>query len=156
MAFPLKVLQPYIPAFMFFIYIYGPTAVTSQYCSYVMQDDYKKCWNRTEELATFKDSYRNRIYNESTPPNTECQGIKTPCRKLFNLGCIHRQSFGSKTRVQISDMLDRCCGPCTKYFRHYLNAPLAEMNFTVLRSLDIIYPVSFFAFEFLRLRLSLQ
>merc|ERR1712048_311634 len=119
------------------------TDAKSSYCRYVMKDDYHQCSNRTYELETYKNSHRNRIKNISTPAKEECLHVKLegPCRRLYHLGRLRLQSFGSKTRVQISDMLERCCGPCTKYFIHSLYKPLSEINETQFNSLDIIYPV---------------
>lgn len=115
---------------------------TPEQCIFVMKEDYAECGNRKDELATFRGMSKNRLYKLENKDNTssDCTSIGG-CRPLYTISRIRRQSFSTKTQVQISNLLHRCCGSCTKYYRMDLHEPLSQKNISFLQQSDIIYPV---------------
>ena len=130
---------------IYFLGVFFLPFVTSSndQCTHVFTEDFQKCGNRADEQLTFDQMKQNRLYNLSEPTQPECTNIQFngPCRRIFKLTRIMRQSFGSKTLVQISDMLRRCCGPCAKYHRTDLTIPLSESNMTEIQNSDIVFPI---------------
>lgn len=115
------------------------TGTKVQQCSYVGKRTFNKCGTLEKEKLSFKTSKLNRLYKNDTTPKG-CV-FNPPCRRVFKVGRLRRQTFGAKTLVQISEMLHRCCGDCTKYKRINIDRPLHDLNDTELDEYDVIYPV---------------
>ena len=116
------------------------TAKKPSQCTFIVKTSFDNCGSRKAELKTFKDDEKNRIYNVSSSSQNNISKTCTNCRSLFNVARFRRHSFSSKTLVQISDMLHRCCGNCTKYYLTDIFTAIDDTNRTYLDKFDIIYP----------------
>ena len=119
-------------------------AKETKQCTFIMKETLEECGNRVAELATFRDMKKNKIdsLNSTTQNNSnkDC-GDDGKCRRIYKISRIRRQSFSTKTLVQISNLLYRCCGNCTSYYLMDIHTPLAQLDLSFLRNSDIIYPV---------------
>ena len=126
---------------IFIVMLNTASVVTLDQCCYSMSDDFSKCNNRPDEEDTFRNARTNRIYNISEPSDSVCTG-KTTCRRIFKLLKISRRTSGTKMTVQISNLLKRCCGNCSKYHIKYSDRPLSDLiSDEATKNIDIIFPV---------------
>ena len=112
-----------------------------QFCTDSINDTFDLCGSREGELIRFSSRNINKI--EELPADFHNATLNKcgVCRHVYKVGRIYRLSFGAKISVQVAQMLQRCCGLCTKYHQTNLLPPLENNNKTIVDTLDIIYPV---------------
>ena len=115
-------------------------------CRHIMKSTFKNCTNSKEELQQYHRSIEiNRIYNESifniSVDNQTDEKCRKPCRSFYRTARILGQTLGFQISVHIAEMLQHCCGSCTKYHLTKLQTRLEDMDQQVPHTFDFIYPV---------------
>ena len=105
-----------------------------------MRQTFKHCGDRNAELKRYSDRFINQYKSVLEIDEKQCNGTNA-CRRIFRTGRIRTLSFGLKISTEISEVLRRCCGNCTKYHEIPLLPPLTDIPMSILGQLDLIFPV---------------
>ena len=114
-------------------------------CLHQNEMDFTSCIDRNAEVLRYDSRNLNRVVTSAQAKHhlrtisDRCDYVDV-CQRLYTV-LRTGQNFGLKVEVELSEMLRKCCGNCTKYHKVVLpkDTPFHTLKRTALKRCDLSY-----------------